>query len=73
MTANQMLIAVSKERRFSPPFPLSLSLSLTLSPLVLLLNHSFLLLQGCTFRLSCSLILTPCITVGADAAALLTG
>ena len=52
MTANQMLIAVSKERRFSPPFPLSLSLSLTLSPLVLLLNHSFLLLQGCTFRLS---------------------
>lgn len=50
MTANQMLIAVSKERRTSPPFPLSLSRTLSLS--ALLLNHSFLFLQGCALRLS---------------------
>lgn len=47
MTANQMLIAVSKERR---TFPLSLSRTLSLS--ALLLNHSFLFLQGCALRLS---------------------
>ncbi len=42
MTANQMLIAVSEERRTPQPAISSLS--------VLLLNHSFLLHQGCAFR-----------------------